>query len=165
MAQYCLYQRHTQYRCRLISRLECMTPVSIKQLRATLRQKSTRIQKAVRDKTGRQSQIQWCKLKVVTSKHEDFNLMFTNHGKEDGIYPLKRDSKAQNKDQRSIVTTCKNTYKDLAFSTYWEHNSAIHRWNLIIPASIQDRAISLHHCYLQHPSHSSLQETTKSVKY
>ncbi len=71
---------------------------------------------AVKDKTGRQSQIQWCKLKVVTSKHEDFNLMFTNHGKEDGIYPLKRDSKAQNKDQRSIVTTCKNTYiKDLHF--------------------------------------------------
>ncbi len=33
--------------------------------------------------------LQWCKLKVVTSKHEDFNLMFTNHGKEDGIYPLK----------------------------------------------------------------------------
>jgi hypothetical protein len=44
--------------------------------------------------------------------------MFTNHGKEDGIYPLKRDSKAQNKDQRSIVTTCKNTYKGFAFSTH-----------------------------------------------
>jgi hypothetical protein len=44
--------------------------------------------------------------------------MFINHGKEDGIYPLKRDSKAQNKDQRSIVITCKNTYKGFAFSTY-----------------------------------------------
>ncbi len=57
---------------------------------------------------------------VVTSKHEDCNLVFTNHGKEDGIYPLKRDSKAQeqDKDQRSIVTTCKNTYKGVAFSTY-----------------------------------------------
>jgi hypothetical protein len=46
--------------------------------------------------------------------------MFTNHGKEDGMYPLKRDSKAQNKnkDQRSIVTTCKNTYRGFAFSTY-----------------------------------------------
>ncbi len=74
--------------------------------------------KAVRDKTERQSQIQWCKLKVVTSKHEDFNLMFTKNGKEDGIYPLERDSKAQNKDQRSIVTTCKNTYKGFAFSAY-----------------------------------------------
>ena len=83
-----------------------------------------------------------------------------NHGKEDGIYPLKRNSKAQNKDQRSIVTKCKSTYKGFAFSTYWEHNSAIWRWNLIIPASLQDRVISSYHCYLQHPSHSSLQETT-----
>ncbi len=53
--------------------------------------------------------------------------MFTNYGKEDGTYPLKRDSKAQNKDQRSIVTTCKNTYKGFAFLTYCEHNSAIYR--------------------------------------
>jgi hypothetical protein len=75
--------------------------------------------KAVRDKTGWQSQIQWCKLKVFTSKHEDFNLIFTNHRKEDGIYPLKRDhSNAQNKDQRSIVTTCKNTNEGFVFSTY-----------------------------------------------
>jgi hypothetical protein len=74
--------------------------------------------KAVRDKTGQQSQIQWWKLQVVTSKHEDFNLMFINHRKEDRIYPLKRDSKAQNKDQRSIVKTCKNTYKGFAFSTH-----------------------------------------------
>jgi hypothetical protein len=44
--------------------------------------------------------------------------MFTNHGKEDGIYPLKRDSKAQNKDKRSIVTTCKYTNEGFAFSTY-----------------------------------------------
>jgi hypothetical protein len=51
--------------------------------------------------------------------------MFTNHRKEDGIYPPKRDNKAQNKAQRSIVTTCKNTYTGFAFSTYWEHNIAI----------------------------------------
>jgi hypothetical protein len=74
--------------------------------------------KAVRNKPGRQSQIQWYKPKVVTTKHEDYNLTFTNHRKEDGIFPLKGDSKAQNKDQRSIVTTCKNTYKGFAFSTY-----------------------------------------------
>ncbi len=34
--------------------------------------------KAVKDKTGLQSQIQWCKLKVYTSKHEDFYLVFKN---------------------------------------------------------------------------------------
>jgi hypothetical protein len=35
--------------------------------------------KAVRDKTGWQSQVQLYKLKVYTNKHEDFNLVFTNH--------------------------------------------------------------------------------------
>jgi hypothetical protein len=44
--------------------------------------------------------------------------MFTNYGKEDGIYPLKRDSKEQIKDQRSIVTTCKTIYKGFAFSPH-----------------------------------------------
>jgi hypothetical protein len=39
--------------------------------------------------------------------------------------PLKRDSKAQNKGQRSIVKTCKNTKEGFAFSTYLKHNSAI----------------------------------------
>jgi hypothetical protein len=39
---------------------------------------------------------------VDTSKHEDFNLVFTNHRKEDGIYPLRtkntlyKDSKSTN---------------------------------------------------------------------
>ncbi len=62
--------------------------------------------------------MQWCKLKVFTSKREDFNLMFAKNGKENGIDPLKRDSKPQNKDKRSIVTTCKDTNKGFAFSTY-----------------------------------------------
>jgi hypothetical protein len=52
---------------------------------------------------------------VVTSRHEDCNLVFTNHVKEDEIYPLKRDSKAQDNDQRSIVTTCKTPIKELRF--------------------------------------------------
>jgi hypothetical protein len=56
---------------------------------------------------------------VVTSKYEDCNnLMLTNHRKEDGIYPLKRDSKAQNKDKRSIVTAFTNTYTGFVFSTH-----------------------------------------------
>ncbi len=66
-----------------------MTPVSIEQLTATLQQKSTSTQKSVRDKPGWQSQILWCKLNVVTNKDEDFNLVFTNHGKEDRIHPLR----------------------------------------------------------------------------
>jgi hypothetical protein len=41
-AQDCPYQRHALYRCRSISQLKCMTPVSINWLRATLRQKANK---------------------------------------------------------------------------------------------------------------------------
>ncbi len=55
---------------------------------------------------------------VVTSKHEDCNLMFTKPWKRGWNIPSKRDSKAQNKDQRSIVTACTNTYSRIyVFST------------------------------------------------
>jgi hypothetical protein len=93
-----------------------MTPVSIKQLRATLRQKSIKVKSSQRQNWMAVSNIMV--QTAVTSKHEDCNLVFTNHGKEDGIYPLKKDSNAQDKDQRSIVTTCKNTYKGVAFLSY-----------------------------------------------
>jgi hypothetical protein len=51
--------------------------------------------KAVRDKTGQQSQIQWCKLKLVTSKHET-NMDYTFQGRK---ISSKEIAKAQNKDQ------------------------------------------------------------------
>ncbi len=43
---------------------------------------------------------QWGKLLVNTNQHEDLNLMFANHRKEDGIYPLTtiEIAKAQKKD-------------------------------------------------------------------
>ncbi len=55
---------------------------------------------------------------VVTIEHKDCNLMFTNHRKGGWNIPSKRDSNTQNKDQRSIVTACTNTYKGLTFSTH-----------------------------------------------
>ncbi len=43
----------------------------------------------------------WCNLEVDTNKHEDFNLVFANHGEENEICPLTtiKDSKAKKKDQ------------------------------------------------------------------
>jgi hypothetical protein len=65
-----------------------MTPLSVKQLRASLQQNSIRTQQQSETKLDG-SLKKWCKLKVDTNKHEDFNLMFTNHGKEDEIYHLR----------------------------------------------------------------------------
>ncbi len=61
---------------------------------------------------------------VDTNKHEDLNLLFVNHEKEDGTYPLAtiEVATAQN---WSILKRCKNIKSGFAFSTYWRHNSAI----------------------------------------
>jgi hypothetical protein len=44
--------------------------------------------------------------------------MFTKQWKGGWNITSNRDSKAQNKDQRSIVTACTITYKGFAFSTH-----------------------------------------------
>jgi hypothetical protein len=62
-----------------------MTPVSIKQLRATLQQKSTRTQKNRQNWTAVSNTM--VQTNVDTNKHENLNLVFTSHGKEDGIFP------------------------------------------------------------------------------
>ncbi len=41
--------------------------------------------------------------------------MLTNHGKEDGIYPLKRDSKAQTKIKDVLKQHAKTPIKELRF--------------------------------------------------
>jgi hypothetical protein len=70
--------------------------VSIKQLRATLRQESIRSKSSQRQNwIAVQNTI--VQTLAVTSKYEDCNLMFTNHGKEDGIYPLKEIAKHKTK--------------------------------------------------------------------
>ncbi len=73
-----------------------MTPVSIKQLKATLGQESIRSKSSQRQNwmAVQNTMVQTI---VVTSKHEDCNLMFTNCGKEDGIYPLKGIAKHKTK--------------------------------------------------------------------
>jgi hypothetical protein len=62
--------------------------MSIKQLRATLRQESIR-SKSIQRQNWMIVSNTMVQTIVVTSKHEDCNLMFTNHRKESGIYPLK----------------------------------------------------------------------------
>ncbi len=164
-AQDCLYQRHTQYPLQ-INLTACVYDSSVNRTAESyFTTKVNKKSKAVRYKTGRQSQMQWCKLKVFTSKREDVNLMFINHRKEDGIYPLKRDSKAQDKRSKIYSNNMQKNYKWFAFSTYWEHNSVIERWNLIILTSLQDKAISSFHCYLSAPKQLKSLKTTQSVKY
>jgi hypothetical protein len=66
----------------------------------------------------------WCNVESDnTAKHEDWNLMFANHGEEDKIYPLTilEIAKAQNRYQKSedlLEAKCKETRKRDEFSAY-----------------------------------------------
>jgi hypothetical protein len=82
--------------------------------------KVNKMSKAVRDRTGWQSQIQWCKLwspaNIYKPQKRGWNIP-----SEDEQYPVKRDSKSTK--QRSIIKIyCKKTYKNtktvFTFSTY-----------------------------------------------
>jgi hypothetical protein len=82
--------------------------------------------KAVRDKTGWQSQIQWGKLKVVTNKHEDLiSCLQTTEGgwnipSKDKEYPLKRDSKSTKQGSiiKDLYKNMRKNQKGFRFSTY-----------------------------------------------
>jgi hypothetical protein len=56
-----------------------MTPVSIKQLT---------VSKGSQRQNWMAVSNYWCKLEVDTNKHEDLNLVYANHRKEDEINPL-----------------------------------------------------------------------------
>jgi hypothetical protein len=58
--------------------------------------------------------------KVDTNKHEDLNLEFANHGKEDRIYPLITIEIANDKRKatRSILKTSKNIISGFALLAY-----------------------------------------------
>ncbi len=66
-----------------------MTPVSIKQLRTTVRQKSILTKKSSQRQNWMAVSNTMVQTNVDTTKHEKINLVFTNHGKEDGTYPLR----------------------------------------------------------------------------
>jgi hypothetical protein len=113
----------------------------------------------------------WCELETDdTTKHEDWNLVFANHGEEDKIYPLTtiEIAKAQKKDQHLKIyykRNAKTPEKGMSFQLI-ENTKVLCKDNkLIIPASLQHRAVSWYHHYLQHPGHSRHEETMRSVMY
>jgi hypothetical protein len=112
----------------------------------------------------------WCKLEIDTNKHEDLNLVFANHGKEDEIYPLTtiEIAEAQQKDRELEVYykgNAKTPKEDIHFQLIEDTKLLCKNDKLIIPASLRHRAVSRYHHYLQHPSHSRLKETMRSLMY
>jgi hypothetical protein len=112
----------------------------------------------------------WGNVEIDTAKHEDLNLVFANHGEENEIYPLStiEIAEAQQKDQELKVyfkQNAKTPKEDMHFQLIEDTKVLCKNDKLIIPASIQHRAVGWYHHYLQHPGHSSFEETMRSVMY
>jgi hypothetical protein len=112
----------------------------------------------------------WCNLEIDTNKHEDLKFVFANHREEDEIYPLTtiEIAEAQCKDQELKVCYNKNTKipkKDKCLQLVEDTKVLCKNGKLIIPASLRHRAVAWYHHYIQHPGHSHLKETIRSVMY
>ncbi len=96
--------------------------------------------------------------------------MFAHHKAEEEIYPLTtiEIADAHCKGQELKVYFEKNTkmpQKDICFQLIEDTKVLCKNDKLITPASIWHRAVDWYHHYLQHPGHSRLKETMRSVMY
>ncbi len=120
---------------------------------------------------------QWCKLDLdsesldsYTDKHDDWKLVFAHHEEEDEIFPLTLTEivEAQHKDQELKVYFKKNTkmpLKDMGFHLIEDIKVLCKTGKLMIPASLRHRAVIWYRQDLQHPGHSRLEETMRSMMY
>ncbi len=84
------------------------------------------------------------------------NLVFANRNKEDSIYPLttREIAEAQQQD---------NSLKKQGYSTQLVENTKVlcKDGKMVIPKSLQHRAVAWFHHYLQHPGTKRLEETLR----
>ncbi len=95
----------------------------------------------------------WFNLEIDTKKHKDLNIVFANHRKEDEINPLSTIelAEAQQQDQEFKVyfkQNAKTPKEKIRFQLIEDTKLLCKNDKLIIPASLQHRAVSLYHNYL-----------------
>jgi hypothetical protein len=96
--------------------------------------------------------------------------VFENHREKDAIYPLTtiEIAEAQQKDRESIVYYTQNAEtpkEDVRFQLIEDTKLLCKNDKLIIPASLQHRAVSWYHHYLLHPGHLCLELMLRSMMY
>ncbi len=112
----------------------------------------------------------WCNLNIETHQTKDLNFAFANHGEEEEIYPLTTTeiAEAQCKDRELKVYYKKNARmpkENMCFQFIENTRVLCKKGKLMIPASLRHRAVAWYHHYLQHPGHSRLKETMRSMMY
>ncbi len=143
-----------------------MTPVSIKQQKVISWWKSRETQEAFKDKTGwhyqtsvqcknrRHHQTWRSKSCVCNSRIRGQNLPSHNN----------RDSRSTKKDRNLKIyykQNAKTPEKGMSFQLIEDTKVLCKEDKMIIPASLQHRAVSWYHHYLQQHGHSRLEETTR----
>ncbi len=96
--------------------------------------------------------------------------MFAHHEEEEEVYPLTLTeiADAQRKDQELEAYFKKNTimpHKDMGIQFIEDTKVLCKHGKLMIPTSLHQQAVKWYHHYLQHPGHSRLEETMRSVLY
>ncbi len=119
----------------------------------------------------------WCKLDIesdnldsYTDKHDDWNLVFAHPEEEEEKYPhiLIEIADAQRKEQELKAYLKKNAIKpqrDIGLHLIEDIKVVCKNGKVMIPTSLRHRALSLYHHYHQHPGHSRLEETMRSMMY
>jgi hypothetical protein len=119
----------------------------------------------------------WCKLDIdsdnqdsYTDKHDDWNLVFAHHKEEEEVYPLTliEIADAQCKDQELKAYFKKNAImpqKNMGIQIIEDIKVLCKNGKVIIPTSLRKRAVKWYHHSLQHPGHSRLEETMRSMMY
>jgi len=100
-----------------------------------------------------------------TNKHSySMNHVFANRSDEEEIYPLtvKEIVEAQKSDRHFKATVQREKYEQVLIE-----NTLVYCKNgkLVIPRSLQHRAVSWYHHYLQHPGNTRLEETLRAAMY
>jgi hypothetical protein len=96
--------------------------------------------------------------------------VFAHHEEEEEVYPLTLSeiADAQRKDQELKAYFKKNAimpHKDMVFQLIEDSKVLCKNGKLMIPTSLCQRAVKWYHHYLQHPGHTRLEETMRSVMY
>ena len=102
------------------------------------------------------------RLEYTPIKHEQpLSVVFANRSEEDEIFPLtvKEIAEAQKADR---TLQKQEKYKSILIeNTYVLCKDG----KLVIPKSLQHRAVSWYHHYLQHPGNTRLEETLRAAMY
>ncbi len=96
--------------------------------------------------------------------------MFATHREDDKIYPLTviEIAEAQKKDQNLKIYYKRNAKmpeKGMSFQLIEDTEVLCKEDKMVVPASLQHRAVSWYHHYLHHPGHSRLEERMRSMMY